>query len=88
MRASNKLLGELKTGLVDGGTSGDLESRWRSIQHYITAFLFEPDEQPHQTLKSSDYVEAVFPVGLGPSKLKSCCLPWLAGWCDYLECAQ
>lgn len=71
MRALNKVMGELKIGLVDVGASGGLEPRWRSIQHYIKAFLFEPDERSHQTLKSSDYVEEVFPVGLGASEIKS-----------------
>lgn len=71
MRALNKLLGELKIGLVDVGASGGLEPRWRSIQQHIKAFLFEPDERSHKKLRSSDYVEEVFSVGLAASEIKS-----------------
>ncbi len=71
MRALNKFLGELKIGLIDVGASGGLEPRWCSIQRNIKAFLFEPDERSHQELRSSDYVEEVFPVGLGASEIKA-----------------
>ncbi len=71
MYTLNKFLGELKIGLIDVGASGGLEPRWRSIQRNIKAFLFEPDERSNQELRSSDYVEEVFPVGLGASEIKS-----------------
>lgn len=65
MRALNNFLGELKVGLVDIEASGGLEPRWRSIQNNIKAFLFEPDARSRQELGPADYVEEVFPVGLG-----------------------
>ena len=71
MRALNNFLGELGIGLVDIGASGGLEPRWRSIRRNIKAFLFEPDERSHQELRSADYVEEIFPVGLGASEINA-----------------
>lgn len=68
MRALNCFLGELRIGLVDIGARGGLEPRWRPIRRNIKAFLFEPDERSHQELESADYVEEIFPVGLGASE--------------------
>lgn len=68
MQALNSFLGELEIGLIDIGASGGLEPRWRSIWRNIKAFLFEPDERSHQELGSADYVEEIFPVGLGASE--------------------
>ena len=69
MRTLNNFLGELRIGLVDIGASGGLEPRWHSIRRNIKAFLFEPDERSNQELKSADYVEEIFPVGLGASEM-------------------
>ena len=69
--ALNNFLGELKVGLVDIGSSGGLEPRWRSIRRNIKAFLFEPDERSHQELGSADYVEEIFPIGLGASEINA-----------------
>ncbi len=71
MRALNNFLGELRIGLVDIGASGGLEPRWRSIRRNIKAFLFEPDERSHQELRSADYVEEIFPMGLGASEINA-----------------
>ena len=68
MRALNKFLGDLRIGLVDVGASGGLEPRWYSIRRNIKSFLFEPDARSHQGLKSADYIEEIFPVGLGNSQ--------------------
>lgn len=68
MRALSKFLGELRIGLVDIGASGGLEPRWHSIRRNIKAFLFEVDERSHQELRSADYVDEIFPVGLGVSE--------------------
>lgn len=71
MRALNNFLGELGIGLVDIGASGGLELRWRSIRRNIKAFLFEPDERSYQELGSADYIEEIFPVGLGASEINA-----------------
>ena len=65
MRSLTKFLGELRIGLVDIGASGGLEPRWRSIPRNIKLFFFEPDERSHKELRSADYVEEIFPMGLG-----------------------
>ena len=65
------LLGELKIGLIDIGASGGLEPRWGLIKNNMKAFMFEPDERSGQKLKSSNYVEAVFPMGLGAAEINS-----------------
>lgn len=69
MNSLSKFLDEQKIGLVDIGASGGLEARWRSIRGNIKAFLFEPDERSLEELKLADYVEEMFPVGLGSSEL-------------------
>ena len=69
MNSLKVFLDEQRVGLVDIGASGGLEARWCSIQGNIKAFLFEPDERSHKELKLADYVEEIFPVGLGSSEL-------------------
>ena len=65
MQALRTYLGQLKIGLIDIGALGGLEPRWRTINSNIRAFLFEPDERSYRELKSADYVEKIFPIGLG-----------------------
>lgn len=68
MRALNAYLNGQKIGLIDVGASGGLEPRWRRIKANIKAFLFEPDERSQKKLELADYIEKVFPIGLGSTE--------------------
>lgn len=68
MKILSKFLGVDKIGLVDIGARGGLEPRWHALKGNIKAFLFEPDERSNKELALADYVEEIFPVGLGSSE--------------------
>ena len=68
MQALRKYLDGLRIGLIDVGASGGLEPRWLTIKNNIKAFLFEPDKRSQKELESADYVEKIFPIGLGATE--------------------